>query len=181
MPYRKPVLPFLVAWPAQRDPSNTCDLFLPITPKLAIYILCDDDLPAPNPLPTLNYIQIFPEAQVDVHLRNAFVLHSAPRRLFFASFRSIALSVSSYDEFRRSPAHQDYSRLKQRCRQKYLQQTVTKTLVIRDAIVVTDLTEQISRMGSSPVAHGSFSDVWKAMWEDPVEHRPRFVCVSCPF
>ena len=101
------------------------------------------------------------------------------RRLLFASFRSIALSVSSYDEFRRSPAHQDYSRLKQRCRQKYLQLTVTKTLVIRDAIVVTDLTERVERLGSSPVAHGSFSDVWKAMWEDPVEHRPRFVCATC--
>ncbi|KAL1685064.1 kinase-like domain-containing protein [Schizophyllum commune] len=160
---------------------NTYNLFLPVTPKLAIYVLCDEDLSSPaspNPLPTLNYIQIFPEAQIDVHLRNAFVLHSAPRRLLFASFRSIALSVSSYDEFRRSPAHQDYSRLKQRCRQKYLQLTVTKTLVIRDAIVVTDLTERVERLGSSPVAHGSFSDVWKAMWEDPVEHRPRFVALK---
>ncbi|KAL1741134.1 kinase-like domain-containing protein [Schizophyllum fasciatum] len=161
---------------------STCDVFLPVTPRLAIYLLgdpCPTTAPVPAATPhSPEYIQIFPEAQIDVHMRNAFVLHSGPRRLYFASLRSIALSVSSYDEFRRTPSHRDYSRLKQRCRQRYLQLTVAKTLVIQDAIVVTDLTERVTLLGSQPVAHGAFSDVWKGMWEDPVEKRPRFVALK---
>lgn len=115
------------------------------------------------------------ESASDVHLRNAMILQTYPHYIYFSSLRTVALSISSYDEFRWIQEHQDYSRLKQRCRQKFLQETVTKTLVLRPSVVLTDLTDQVKMIGDSAVAHGSFSDVWKGQWNDPVERRTRFV------
>ena len=42
------------------------------------------------------------------------ILQTYPPRLYFSSLRTVALSISSYDEFRWIQEHQDYSRLKQR-------------------------------------------------------------------
>lgn len=106
------------------------------------------------------------------------ILQTYPHYLYFSALRSVALSVSSYDEFRWIQEHQDYSRLKQRCRQKFLQETVTKTLVIKGSVILTDLTDEVVRVGTSAVSHGSFSDVWKAVWNDPVEKRTRSVKFS---
>jgi len=103
------------------------------------------------------------------------ILQTYPQRLYFQSLRTVALSISSYDEFRWIQEHQDYSRLKQRCRQKFLQETVTKTLIVKGSLILTDLTDEVVVLGDSPVAHGSFSDVWKGTWEDPIERRPRVV------
>ena len=103
------------------------------------------------------------------------ILQTYPPRLYFSSLRTVALSISSYDEFRWIQEHQDYSRLKQRCRQKFLQETVTKTWVVGGSLVLTDLTDDVVIIGDSPVAHGSFSDVWKGTWNDPIERRPRIV------
>jgi len=89
----------------------------------------------------------------------------------------MALSISSYDEFRWTQDHQDYSRLKQRCRQKFLQETVTKTLIIKGSVIMTDLTDEVVQIGSSAIFHGAFSDVWKAVWNDPIDKRPRTVSV----
>jgi hypothetical protein len=56
-----------------------------------------------------------------------------------------------------------------RCQQKATQEQVTKTLVVKGSISVTDLTDHVIRIGDSPVAHGSFSDIWKGIWtiKDP--------------
>lgn len=115
------------------------------------------------------------ESPVDVHLRNSMILQTYPRYLYFSALRPISLSISSYDEFRWIQEHQDYSRLKQRCRQKFLQETVTKTLVVKGSLVLTDLTDEVMRVGTSAVGYGGFSDVWKGVWNDPVEKRPRNV------
>jgi uncharacterized membrane protein len=127
------------------------------------------------------WLDIGLESASDVHLRNAMVLQTYPHHLYFQSLRTVALSISSYDEFRWIQEHQDYSRLKQRCRQKFLQETVTKTLVVKGSLILTDLTEEVVIMGDSPVAHGSFSDVWKGVWEDPIERRPRTVSIASIF
>jgi hypothetical protein len=106
------------------------------------------------------------------------ILQTYPKRLYFSALRPLALAISSYEEFRSIPEHQDYSRLKQRCRQKFLQETVTKTLVVKGSLALTDLTSEVSQMGSGPVCHGGFADVWKALWSDPVERKTKKVAVK---
>jgi hypothetical protein len=106
------------------------------------------------------------------------ILQTYPRYLYFQSLRTVALSISSYEEFRSIPEHLDYSRLKQRCRQKFLQETVTKTLVVKGSVIITDLTDEVTIVGDSAVAHGSFADVWKGVWVDPIERRQRDVAVK---
>jgi hypothetical protein len=66
-------------------------------------------------------------------------------KLFFSSLNAMVRSLSSYDEFRcRWIPDQfiDYSRLKQRCRQLFLMESVTKTLVVREETLV-DLTDEV--------------------------------------
>lgn len=106
------------------------------------------------------------------------ILQTYPQYLYFRSLRTVALSISSYEEFRSNVEHIDYSRLKQRCRQKFLQETVTKTLVVKGSVILTDLTDEVVIMGNTAVAAGSFSDVWKGTWEDPIEKRPRTVALK---
>jgi len=158
-----------------------CDLFFPIFPTLALYILgtANGHYSSTSTYRQTSrstvWLDLGLESASDVHLRNAMILQTYPTRLYFSSLRTVALSISSYDEFRWIQEHQDYSRLKQRCRQKFLQETVTKTLVVRGSLILTDLTDEIVIIGDSAVAHGSFSDVWKGNWDDPVERRPRIV------
>ena len=106
------------------------------------------------------------------------ILKTYPQYLYFQSLRTVALSISSYEEFRSIPEHIDYSRLKQRCRQKFLQETVTKTLVVKGSVIVTDLTDEVVTLGDSAVAHGSFADVWKGVWMDPIERHQRNVALK---
>lgn len=122
-------------------------------------------------------IVVASECDIDIHLRNAMILNTYPKRLYFSSLRSITRTLSCYDEFRWIPEHQDYSRLKLRCRQKFLQRGVTKTLVVKGTITLVDLTGDIELLGKSPVGFGSFSDVWKGVWKDNVERREKMV--SC--
>ena len=156
-----------------------CDLFFPVFPTLALYILgtANGHYPSTSTYRQTSrstvWLDLGLESASDVHLRNAMILQTYPTRLYFSSLRTVALSISSYDEFRWIQEHQDYSRLKQRCRQKFLQETVTKTLVVRGSLILTDLTDEVVIIGDSAVAHGSFSDVWKGSWDDPVERRPR--------
>ncbi|TFK38492.1 kinase-like domain-containing protein [Crucibulum laeve] len=165
------------------DPE-CCDLFFPVFPTLALYIL---GTAGEHYSSTATYRQtsrstvwldVGLESASDVHLRNAMVLQTYPHHLYFANLRTVALSIASYDEFRWIQEHQDYSRLKQRCRQKFLQETVTKTLVVKGSLQLTDLTDEVERVGGAAVAHGSFSDVWKGIWNDPVERRPRVVALK---
>ncbi|CAA7264551.1 unnamed protein product [Cyclocybe aegerita] len=165
------------------DPE-CCDLFFPVFPTLALYVLgtADGHYPSASTYRQKSrstvWLDIGLESASDVHLRNAMILQTYPQHLYFQSLRTVALSISSYDEFRWIQEHQDYSRLKQRCRQKFLQETVTKTLVVKGSLIVTDLTDEVVIMGDSAVAHGSFSDVWKGMWDDPIERRPRVVALK---
>ena len=65
---------------------------------------------------------------------------------------------------------------------KFLQETITKTLVVKGSVILTDLTDEVVK-GEAAVAHGRFSDVWKGIWNDPIERRPRpvsfFVVLCC--
>jgi hypothetical protein len=114
-------------------------------------------------------------------MRNAAILHSGPRYLYFTSLHSAALSLASYSEFRCTPEHLDYSNLRQHCRQEQIQQTVTKTLTIGKELVVNDLTCDVVSVGEWPAAHGYFADVWKGEWVNPAKgpgQQPRVVGVS---
>lgn len=162
------------------DPE-CCDLFFPILPTFALYILGnphEHDCASRHINSSTVQVPVGVEFPVDVHLRNSMILQTYPRHLYFSALRPISLSISSYDEFRWIQEHQDYSRLKQRCRQKFLQETVTKTLVVKGSLVLTDLTDEVIRVGTSAVGFGGFSDVWKGVWNDPVEKRPRNVAIK---
>ncbi|KAK0440640.1 kinase-like domain-containing protein [Armillaria borealis] len=62
--------------------------------------------------------------------------------------------------------------------QKFLQQTVTKMLVVKGDVAVTDLTDDVMMIGKDAVACGAFSDVWKGKWWDRVERKERAVAVK---
>ena len=157
------------------------DLIFPILPNLAIYLLenvdvdNDENRESTHSQQLVN-VSVGTECAIDVHLRNAMLLNSYPERLYFSSLRLTTLTLSAYNEFRWIQEHQDYSRLKQRCRQKFLQTQVTKTLVIKGVITLLDLTDEVELIGDSPVGFGSFSDVWKGSWSDRIEQKKKLVC-----
>jgi hypothetical protein len=175
------LLQFKGTLPHANSYARSCrDLFFPITPTLALYLLGQSDESRPrrsHPART-TWLDVGLESASDVHLRNSMILQAYPQYLYFQSLRTVALSISSYEEFRSIPEHLDYSRLKQRCRQKFLQETVTKTLVVKGSVIVTDLTDEVVTLGDSAVAHGSFADVWKGVWMDPIERRQRNVALK---
>ncbi|EIW77962.1 kinase-like protein [Coniophora puteana RWD-64-598 SS2] len=135
-----------------------------------------------TPGPGLNtlWIECGTDSASDVHLRNAATLQSHPHHLYFSSLASIVRAISAYDEVRaaRSAAHVDYSRLRQRCRQKATVEGVTKTLVVKGSVLLVDLTEEVVRVGNMPLASGAFSDVWKGVWRDGREGRERAVAIK---
>ncbi|KAG6919677.1 hypothetical protein DXG01_002620 [Tephrocybe rancida] len=160
------------------DPE-CCDLFFPILPSFALYILGNVNKRTHPCFTVANTrVEVGVESASDVHLRNSMILQTYPHYLYFSALRPVALSVSSYDEFRWIQEHQDYSRLKQRCRQKFLQETVTKTLVVKGSVILTDLTDEVVHIGTCAAGHGAFADVWKAVWNDPVEKRSRHVALK---
>lgn len=119
--------------------------------------------------------------------------------LYFSCLSSMARSISSYDEYRgrwMQDRFFDYSRLKQRCRNAYLQESVTKMLVVKGDVSVFDLTEEVEYTSKDAVACGSFrygtllprhvmtvniagSDVWQGKWWDTVERVERIVAIKC--
>ncbi|KAK0234605.1 kinase-like domain-containing protein [Armillaria nabsnona] len=171
---------------AGEENVDLCDFFFPIIPSVALYIL-GKGTRSSHSRPAA--IALDHESEIDVHLRNAMILSAVSRtnqsssspKLYFSSLSSIVRSISSYDEFRCRwipELFADYSRLKQRCRQKFLQQTVTKMLVVRGDVVVTDLTDDVTMVGKDAVACGAFSDVWKGKWWDRVERKERTVAIK---
>ncbi|PBK63653.1 kinase-like protein [Armillaria solidipes] len=162
------------------------DFFFPILPTVAVYILgtitrSSHSRPAAIPLDH--------ESEIDVHLRNAMILSAVPRmnqssssqKIYLSSLSSITRSISSYDEFRCRwipELFADYSRLKQRCRQMFLQETVTKTLMVKGDIAVTDLTDDMVLIGKDAVGGGAFSDVWKGKWWDRMKGKELAVAVK---
>ncbi|KAK0234607.1 kinase-like domain-containing protein [Armillaria nabsnona] len=162
------------------------DFFFPILPTVAVYVL---GTVTRSSHARLAAIPLDHESEIDVHLRNAMILSAVPRmnqsssspKLYFSSLSSITRSISSYDEFRCRwipELFADYSRLTQRCRQMFLQETVTKTLMVKGDIAVTDLTDDMVLIGKDAVGGGAFSDVWKGKWWDLVEGKERAVAVK---
>ncbi|KAG7085642.1 hypothetical protein E1B28_003189 [Marasmius oreades] len=213
----------------QDDSSEPADVFFPISPTLALYMLCGgEDSPQ-----RFNYaIDVGEELYSDVHLRNATVLstipynrshmrrqfrsfdYSAPPeelkslvvtpvdsqfpsappspdlkdqntvrgpRIYFSSLSSIARSISSYDLSRArwmADRYVDYSHLKNKCRQMFLMEGVTKMLAVKGDLMVVDLTDEVKIIGKDPVACGAFSDVWTGKWYDKVEMREHRVAIK---
>lgn len=141
-----------------------------------MYILADPDHDLDdNPTASKVAIDYGLETPSDIHLRNAMLLQTYPQRLYFCTLLSVTQSISSYDEFRWIPEHQDYSRLKQRCRQKHTIEGVKKTLLVKGRVVISDLTDEVVKSGTEPLYHGSFSDVWKGTWDDTASEQRRIV------
>ncbi|KAE9409499.1 kinase-like protein [Gymnopus androsaceus JB14] len=102
-------------------------------------------------------------------------------KLFFSSLSSIVRSISSYDAFhyRWMPdQYINYSRLKQRCRQKFGLEGMKKMWTLRRNIVLSDLTGEVEVIGEHAVAFGAFSDVWTGKWFDTVERKTRVVAIK---
>ncbi|KAF9221082.1 kinase-like protein [Gyrodon lividus] len=162
------------------DPTSAHLLF-PVMPTLALYVLGVHDVEPPmkdtsTSPPSLvgdegaAWIDVGIESPSDVHLRNASLLQRNPAHLYFSSLTSLVQAISSYDEFRWISEHLDYSRLKQRARQKATIEKVTKTLVVKGSVLLVDLTDEVTRLGQDPVCHGGFSDVWKGVWTNSSGH-----------
>lgn len=154
---------------------------------------------------TSTLISVGQEMAIDVHLRNAMILQTYPPYLVFSSLRSISLSVSSYYEFRSAHEHHDYHHLRMHCRQKFLQEGLIKTLVLREDVLsngenvptlspsstehspspavtpgpeevrVFDLSDVVQLKGEWAVGFGTFSDVWEGVLKDPIEKREKAV------
>jgi hypothetical protein len=122
------------------------------------------------------WIDVDIESPADVHLRNASLLQQHPARLYFSSLTSVTQAIAHYDSFRWVSEHLDYSRLKQRARQKATLEQLTKTLVVKGSVLLVDLTDEVEKVGNAPVSGGSFADVWKGIWTNshngtqPVRH-----------
>ncbi|KAH6873773.1 TKL/TKL-ccin protein kinase [Coprinopsis sp. MPI-PUGE-AT-0042] len=193
------------------EERDFADFFIPISPSVAIYIIGESDLDqevfdGDDDTPTI--ISVGQEMAIDVHLRNAMILQTYPPYIVFSSLRSISLSVSSYYEFRSAHEHHDYARLRMHCRQKFLQEGVVKTLVLREDVLsngadvpvqgppttehspspvvtpgseevrVFDLSDAVELKGEWAVGFGTFSDVWEGVLKDPIEKREKAVAVK---
>ena len=117
------------------------------------------------------WVDVGIESRCDVHLRNASLLQRNPAHLYFSSLTSLVQALANYDECRWIPEHLDYSRLKQRARQKATLEQVTKTLLVKGNVLLVDLTDEVCKVGRDPVCHGGFSDVWKGIWTNAVGSR----------
>ncbi|KAF9265231.1 kinase-like protein [Marasmius fiardii PR-910] len=102
-------------------------------------------------------------------------------RIYFSSLLSITESISSYDEFRCrwiADTFVDYTRLKQRCRQKFDIDGLPKMLSIKGVLKIHDLTDEVEVISNTALCCGGFSDVWKGEWFDPVEKKKRTVAIK---
>ena len=167
---------------------TSAHLLFPVMPTLALYILDvqdqDEDRDLDHPMkdarggstchvsnPGLDgavWVDVGIESRSDVHLRNASLLQRNPAHLYFSSLTSLVQALGNYDECRWIPEHLDYSRLKQRARQKATLESVTKTLLVKGSVLLVDLTDEVCKVGQDPVCHGGFSDVWKGIWTNAV-------------
>jgi len=106
-------------------------------------------------------------------MRNAIIFQSHPQTLYFSSLSSMALSITALERNREEgdTTASQYLSLRIRCRQKDLKESVTKTLILKGTIAITDLTEEVRMVGDSPIAFGGFADVWRGVWKslDPEE------------
>ncbi|THU83993.1 kinase-like protein [Dendrothele bispora CBS 962.96] len=183
--------------------TTTTEVSVPISEEAADSLL--DSLEPPLLLPTIATTTTTTTTATTTTTTLNDVDHPTGPKLYFHSLSSLAKSISSYDEFRcRWIADRfiDYSRLKQRCRQKFCMEQVMRVLPVRGpypypypgdgdrdrdrdrwdrdggSMVVVDLSEEVKLVGREPVAYGAFSDVWKGEWFDGVERKERRVAVK---
>jgi hypothetical protein len=147
------------------DGGKFGDMFFPLTPTAALYLFgrVDDIMGGED------FITVYNEKEEDVDMRNAAIFQSHPQSLYFSSLSSMALSITTLERNREGTdtAASQYLPLRIRCRQKDLKESVTKTLIIKGAIAITDLTDEVRMVGDTPIAFGGFADVWKGLWESP--------------
>lgn len=147
------------------DGSNFGDMFFPLTPTVALYLFGrSNDIMGGE-----DFITVYNEKEEDVDMRNAMVFQSPPQTLYFSSLSSMTLSITSFEQNREGTdtSASPYLSLRIRCRQKGLKESVTKTLVLKGTIAITDLTDEVCLVGEAPIAFGGFADVWKGVWRNP--------------
>ena len=151
------------------DGGKFGDMFFPLTPTTALYLFgrADDTMGAED------FITVYNEKEEDVDMRNTMIFQSNPQALYFSSLSSMALSITSFERNREGTdtAASPYLSLRIRCRQKDLKESVTKTLILKGTIAITDLSDEVHLAGESPIAFGGFADVWRGVWRssDPEE------------
>lgn len=154
--------------------DGTFHYFFSVSPQVTVYLLIDapfDNIPydrhefphfLDNNAPLPPVIDHDVESPIDVYQRNALLLQTFPRFLFFVSARSMIRTVTYYNERRWIPENLDYNKLLRGCREE----SVTHMLLVRAKVEVMDLTDDVTKIGDYPVSYGSFADVWKAVWTD---------------
>ncbi|KZT18153.1 kinase-like protein [Neolentinus lepideus HHB14362 ss-1] len=171
-----------VALDEEDDPdAGSCYLF-PLSANVGLYL----DAYPPNWSGTFQKLQDSTvttidcdyESATDVHMRNTILLRSNPSQIYFRSLTSIVKSLTWSHDFEATPGQWDYTRLKARCRDRSIREAVKQTLTLRGTVAVTDLTEDVVRIGDSPVCHGSFADIWKGTWTDRVDKSTRIVAMK---
>ena len=147
------------------DGDKFGDMFFPLTPTTALYLFGrSDDIMGGE-----DFITVYNEKEEDVDMRNTMIFQSNPQTLYFSSLSSMALSITSFERNREGTdtAASPYLSLRIRCRQKDLKESVTKTLILKGTIAITDLTDEVRLAGESPIAFGGFADVWRGVWRSP--------------
>lgn len=150
---------------ADGDGDKFGDMFFPLTPTAALYLFGRaDDIMGGKDL-----ITAYNEKEEDVDMRNAVTFQSHPQTLYFSSLSSMVTSITAFERNREGTdtAASPYLSLRIRCRQKDLKEGVTKTLVLKGTIAITDLTDEIRTVGDAPIAFGGFADVWRGTWRSP--------------
>ena len=109
------------------------------------------------------------ESIPDVHLRNAILLRTNPRYILFSCLQSLTVSITALTSDTSNsgmPLNINLSRLRTRCREKSIKEGLMKTLVLKDEVTVTYLTEDVRILGDHPETYGSFADIWKGEWDE---------------
>lgn len=150
---------------ADGDEDKFGDMFFPLTPNTALYLFGR----AGGFMGGKDFITVYNEKEEDVDMRNAVIFQSHPQTLYFSSLSSMAISITAFERNREGTdtAASPYLSLRIRCRQKDLKEAVTKTLVLKGSIAITDLTDEVRMVGDAPIAFGGFADVWRGIWESP--------------
>ena len=147
------------------DEGKFSDMFFPLTPTAALYLFERvDDITGGE-----DFITVYNEKEEDVDMRNAMIFQSLPQAVYFSSLSSMALSITAFERNREGTdtAASQYLSLRIRCRQKDLKESVTKTLILKGTIAITDLTDEVRMVGDTPIAFGGFADVWRGAWKSP--------------
>jgi len=151
------------------DGDKFGDMFFPLTPTTALYLFGR----ASDIMHGEDFITVYNEKEEDVDMRNAITFQSYPQTFYFSSLSSMALSITSFERNREGTdtAASQFLSLRIRCRQKDLKESVTKTLILKGTIAISDLTDEVRTVGDSPIAFGGFADVWRGVWKslDPEE------------